>query len=230
MALNKGLKDYLDRQRQKKIKEQDKKIVNLRRLKYDEETRQELIENAQYLSRILNRRYQELEKAALEKKSYAYKRTESETGFNRYPTYKKDLSRLSSEELYDLNVDLFAKYASATSVVSEVEEIIQSSLEKAVETLRSNLKYSAPKVAKELTVQNFQTFLKLGGGEFLNEAKDKGYGSNNLIEDWESAKIVGVSDKEFLREWTRFTREFDKDKFKRNIEALKERKRKRKGE
>lgn len=224
MSLNKGLKDYLDRERKNKIKEQDKKIMNLRRLKYDEETRQELIENAQYLSRTLNRRYQELEKVGLEKKSYAYKRTQSEIGFNRYPTYKKDLSRLTSEELYDLNVDLYSKYASATSLVSEVEESIQISLEKAVETLRSNLKHSAPKVAKEINVDNFQTFLKLGGGEFLNEAKDKGYGSTNLIEEWESAKISGVSDKEFLREWKRFTRQFDKDKFKKNIQALKERK------
>lgn len=228
MPLNEGLKKYIEEQREKRIKEQDRKIMNLRRLKYDEQTRNELIENAQYLSRTINRRYRELEKAGLEKKSYAYKRTKSETGFNRYTTSKRQLERLTSEELYDLNIDLYAKYASSTTSISYVEETIEKGLQKAVETLQVRLKYSAPDVSKTLNVKDFREFLILGGGKFLNEAKDKGYGSTNLIEDWESARLKGVSDKEFLREWKRFTHEFDKDKFKKNIEALKSRKEKKK--
>ena len=224
MALNKGLKKYVDDLREKRIKEQDKKIVNLRRLKYDDETREALIDNAKYLSKIINRRYRELEKAGIENKSYAYKRTQSETGLNRYTTSKRQLEKLTSEELYDLNVDLYAKYASSTTRVSYVEQTIQTGLEKAVETLQTRLKYSAPNVAKSLNVDDFRTFLNLGGGQFLNEAKDKGYGSTNLIEDWENASLRGVSDKEFIREWKRFTHEFDKDKFRRNIQALKARK------
>lgn len=224
MALNKGLKKYIEDLREKRIKEQDKKIMGLRRLKYDSQTRNELIENAQYLSRTINRRYRELEKAGLENKSYAYKRTQSETGFNRYITSKRKLNQLSSEELYDLNVDLYSKYASSTTSVSYVEETVQKGLERAVDTLQTRLKYSAPNIAKSLNVDDFRTFLTLGGGEFLNEAKDKGYGSTNLIEDWEYARISGVSDKEFIREWKRFTHEFDKDKFRRNIQALKTRK------
>ena len=226
MVLNKGLKKYVDELREKRIKEQDKKIIGLRRLKYDEQTRNELIDNARYLSKILNRRYRELEKAGLENKSYAYKRTQSETGLNRYTTSKRKLEKLSSEELYDLNVDLYSKYASSTTRVSYVEETVQKGLQKAVDTLQTRLKYSAPNIAKSLNVNDFKSFLELGGGEFLNEAKDKGYGSTNLIEDWESARLRGVSDKEFIREWTRFTREFDKDKFRRNIQALKSRKNK----
>lgn len=226
MALNKGLKKYVDELREKRIKEQDKKIMGLRRLKYDDETREALINNAKYLSKIINRRYRELEKAGIENKSYAYKRTQSETGLNRYTTSKRQLEKLTSEELYDLNVDLYSKYASSTTSVSYVEQTIQTGLEKAVETLQSTLKYSAPNVAKSLNVDDFRTFLTLGGGDFLNEAKDKGYGSTNLIEDWESARLIGVSDKEFIREWKRFTREFDKDKFKKNIQALKARKNK----
>lgn len=226
MALNKGLKKYVDELREKRIKEQDKKIMGLRRLKYDEQTRNELIDNARYLSKTLNRRYRELEKAEIENKSYAYKRTQSETGLNRYTTSKRQLEKLTSEELYDLNVDLYAKYASSTTSVSYVEQTIQTGLEKAVQTLQSRLKYSAPNVAKSLNVDDFRTFLKLSGGQFLNEAKDKGYGSTNLIEDWESARLSGVSDKEFIREWKRFTHEFDKDKFRRNIQALKSRKNK----
>lgn len=226
MALNKGLKKYIEDLREKRIKEQDKKIMGLRRLKYDEQTRNELIENAQYLSKTINRRYRELERAGLENKSYAYKRTKSETGLNRYTTSKIQLEKLTSEELYDLNVDLYAKYASSTTSVSYVEQTIQTGLEKSVETLQSRLKYSAPNVAKSLNVDDFRTFLTLGGGQFLNEAKDKGYGSTNLIEDWESARLSGVSDKEFIREWKRFTHEFDKDKFRRNIQALKSRKNK----
>ena len=228
MVLNKGLKKYVDELREKRIKEQDKKIIGLRRLKYDEQTRNELIDNARYLSKILNRRYRELEKAGLENKSYAYKRTQSETGLNRYTTSKRKLEQLSSEELYDLNVDLYSKYASSTTRVSYVEETVQKGLQKAVDTLQTRLKYSAPNIAKSLNVNDFKSFLELGGGEFLNEAKDKGYGSTNLIEDWESARLSGVSDKEFIREWTRFTREFDKDKFRRNIHALKSRKKKNK--
>lgn len=224
MVLNKGLKKYVDELREKRIKEQDKKIIGLRRLKYDEQTRNELIDNARYLSKILNRRYRELEKAGIENKSYAYKRTQSETGLNRYTTSKRKLEQLSSEELYDLNVDLYSKYASSTTRVSYVEETVQKGLQKAVDTLQTRLKYSAPNIAKSLNVNDFKSFLELGGGEFLNEAKDKGYGSTNLIEDWESARLSGVSDKEFIREWTRFTREFDKDKFRRNIQALKSRK------
>lgn len=224
MALNKGLKKYVDELREKRIKEQDKKIMGLRRLKYDEQTRNELIDNARYLSKTLNRRYRELEKAGIENKSYAYKRTQSETGLNRYTTSKRQLEKLTSEELYDLNVDLYAKYASSTTSVSYVEQTIQTGLEKAVETLQTRLKYSAPNVAKSLNIDNFRTFINLGGGQFLNEAKDKGYGSTNLIEDWESARLIGVSDKEFIREWKRFTHEFDKDKFRRNIQALKARK------
>lgn len=226
MVLNKGLKKYVDELREKRIKEQDKKIMGLRRLKYDEQTRNELIENAQYLSKTINRRYRGLEKAGIENKSYAYKRTQSETGLNRYTTSKRQLEKLTSEELYDLNVDLYAKYASSTTSVSYVEETIKKGLEKAVETLQSRLKYSAPNVAKSLNVDDFRTFLTLGGGEFLNEAKDKGYGSTNLIEDWQSVRLSGVSDKEFIREWKRFTHEFDKDKFRRNIQALKSRKNK----
>lgn len=224
MALNKGLKKYVDELREKRIKEQDKKIMGLRRLKYDEQTRNELIDNARYLSKTLNRRYRELEKAGIENKSYAYKRTQSETGLNRYTTSKRQLEKLTSEELYDLNVDLYAKYASSTTSVSYVEQTIQTGLEKAVETLQTRLKYSAPNVAKSLNIDDFRTFINLGGGQFLNEAKDKGYGSTNLIEDWESARLIGVSDKEFIREWKRFTHEFDKDKFRRNIQALKARK------
>lgn len=224
MALNKGLKKYVDELREKRIKEQDKKIMGLRRLKYDEQTRNELIDNAQYLSKTLNRRYRELEKAGIENKSYAYKRTQSETGLNRYTTSKRQLEKLTSEELYDLNVDLYAKYASSTTSVSYIEQTIQKGLEKAVETLQTRLKYSAPNVAKSLNVDDFRAFINLGGGQFLNEAKDKGYGSTNLIEDWESARLIGVSDKEFIREWKRFTHEFDKDKFRRNIQALKSRK------
>lgn len=226
MVLNKGLKKYVDELREKRIKEQDKKIIGLRRLKYDEQTRNELIDNSRYLSKILNRRYRELEKAGLENKSYAYKRTQSETGLNRYTTSKRKLEQLTSEELYDLNVDLYSKYASSTTRVSYVEETVQKGLQKAVDTLQTRLKYSAPNIAKSLNVNDFKSFLELGGGEFLNEAKDKGYGSTNLIEDWESARLSGVSDKEFIREWTRFTREFDKDKFRRNIQALKSRKNK----
>lgn len=224
MALNKGLKKYVDELREKRIKEQDKKIMGLRRLKYDEQTRNELIDNAQYLSKTLNRRYRELEKAGIENKSYAYKRTQSETGLNRYTTSKRQLEKLTSEELYDLNVDLYAKYASSTTSVSYVEQTIQKGLEKAVETLQTRLKYSNPNVSKSLNVDDFRTFLNLGGGQFLNEAKDKGYGSTNLIEDWESGRLSGVSDKEFIREWKRFTHVFDKDKFRRNIQALKARK------
>lgn len=224
MALNKGLKKYIDELREKRIKEQDKKIMGLRRLKYDEQTRNELIDNAQYLSKTLNRRYRELEKAGIENKSYAYKRTQSETGLNRYTTSKRQLEKLTSEELYDLNVDLYAKYASSTTSVSYVEQTIQTGLEKAVETLQTRLKYSNPNIAKSINVDDFRTFLTLGGGKFLNEAKDKGYGSTNLIEDWQNARISGVSDKEFVREWKRFTHEFDKDKFRRNIQALKTRK------
>lgn len=226
MILNKGLKKYIDELRKKRIKKQDKKIMSLRRLKYDDETREALIDNAKYLSKIINRRYRELEKAGLENKSYAYKRTQAETGLNRYTTSTRELEKLTSEELYDLNVDLFSKYASSTTRVGYIEETIQKGLEKAVETLQSTLKYSAPNVAKSLNVDDFRTFLTLGGGEFLNEAKDKGYGSMNLIEDWESARLSGVSDKEFIREWKRFTREFDKNKFKKNIQALKARKNK----
>lgn len=226
MALNKGLKKYVDDLRKKRIKDQDKKIISLRRLKYDDETREALIDNAQYLSKTLNRRYRELEKAGIENKSYAYKRTQSETGLNRYTTSKRQLEKLTSEELYDLNVDLYAKYASSTTSVSYVEQTIQKGLEKAVETLQTRLKYSAPNVAKSLNVDDLRTFLNLGGGQFLNEAKDKGYGSTNLIEDWESVRVSGVSDKEFIREWKRFTHEFDKDKFRRNIQALKARKNK----
>ena len=36
MALNKGLKKYVDDLREKRIKEQDKKIKGLQRLKYDD--------------------------------------------------------------------------------------------------------------------------------------------------------------------------------------------------
>lgn len=226
MALNKGLKKYVDELREKRIREQDKKIMGLRRLKYDNETRDALIENAKYLSKIINRRYRELENVGLEKKSYAYRRTQAETGLNRYTTSTKKLEQLTSEELYDLNVDLYAKYASSTTRVFYIEETIQTGLEKTVETLQTRLKYSAPNVAKSLNVDDFRTFLTLGGGEFLNEAKDKGYGSTNLIEDWERARLSGVSDKEFIREWKRFTHEFDKDKFRRNIQALKARKNK----
>lgn len=226
MALNKGLKKYVDDLREKRIKEQDKKIMGLRRLKYDDETRDALIDNAIYLSKIINRRYRELEKAGIEKKSYAYRRTQVETGLHRYTTSTKQLENFSSEELYDLNVDLYAKYASSTTRVSYVEEKIQTGLKKAVETLQSRLKYSAPNIAKSLNVDDFETFLKLGGGKFLNEAKDKGYASTNLIEDWQNARVSGVSDKEFIREWKRFTHEFDKDKFRRNIQALKSRKNK----
>lgn len=226
MILNKGLKKYVDELREKRIKEQDRKIMGLKRLKYDDETREALIDNAKYLSKIINRRYRELEKAGLEKKSYAYKRTQAESGLNRYTTSTRQLEKLTSEELYDLNVDLYAKYASSTTRVGYIEEKIQTGLEKAVETLQSTLKYSAPNVAKSLNVDDFRTFITLGGGEFLNEAKDKGYGSTNLIEDWESARLRGVSDKEFIREWKRFTHEFDKDKFKKNIQALKARKNK----
>lgn len=226
MPINKGLKKYQEEQRQKRIKAQDTKIQNLRKLKYDSQTRQELLENAQYLGRIVNRRYRELEKVGIENKSYAYRRTQVETGLNRYTTSTKQLEKLSSEELYDLNIDLFSKYASATTSVPFVEQTIQSSLEKAVETLQSRLKYSAPNIANSLNVDDFKTFLKLGGGEFLNEAKDKGYGSTNLIEDWQSARLSSVSDKEFIREWKRFTHEFDKDKFRSNIQALKSRKNK----
>lgn len=226
MALNKGLKKYVDELREKRIKEQDKKINGLRKLKYDDETRVALIDNAKYLSKIINRRYRELEKAGIENKSYAYKRTQAETGVNRYTTSKRQLEKLTSEELYDLNVDLYAKYASSTTSVSYVEQTIQAGLEKAVETLQTRLKYSAPNIAKSLNADDFRTFLTLGGGQFLNEATDKGYGSTNLIEDWESARLSGVSDKEFIREWKRFTHEFDKDKFRRNIQALKSRKNK----
>ena len=228
MALNKGLKIYQEEQRQKRIKAQDKKIQNLRRLKYDKETRQELLENAQYLGRTINRRYRELEKAGIEKKSYAYRRTQVETGAKRYSTSIKQLEKLSSEELYDLNVDLFAKYASYTTSVPFVEKSIQKTLEKAVDTLQERFKFSAPNVAKTLNVIDFREFLSLGGGEFINEARDKGYGSTNLIEDWETARIQGVSDKEFLREWKRFTHEFDKTKFIRNVKALARRKEKKK--
>lgn len=224
MSLNKGLERYLEKQRIERIKNQDEKIQNLHRLKYDKQTRQELIENAQYLGRIINRRYRELEKAGIEKKSYAYFRTQKETGMTRYTASKKKLERLSSEELYDLNIDLFAKYASSTTSVSFVEKTIEDNLQKGIDTLKARLKFSAPKVAKEINVDNFRTFLTIGGGNFLNEARDKGYGSTNLIEDWQNARVQGVSDKEFIREWKRFRKEFDKDKFKKNVRALAERK------
>lgn len=224
MSINKGLKKYLEEKRIERIKKQDEKIQNLHRLKYDKQTRQELIENAQYLGKIINRRYIELEKAGIEKKSYAYFRTQKETGMTRYTTSKKQLERLSSEELYDLNIDLFAKYASSTTSVSFVEKTIEDNLQKGIDTLKDRLKFSAPKVAKELNVDDFRTFLILGGGKFINESRDKGYGSTNLIEDWQNAKVLGVSDKEFIREWKRFRKEFDKDKFKKNVRALAQRK------
>lgn len=224
MTLNKGLERYLEEQRIERIKNQDEKIQNLHRLKYDKQTRQELIENAQYLGRIINRRYRELEKAGIEKKSYAYFRTQKETGMTRYTASKKKLERLSSEELYDLNIDLFAKYASSTTSVSFVEKTIEDNLQKGIDILKARLKFSAPKVAKELNVDDFRTFLTIGGGKFLNEARDKGYGSTNLIEDWQNARVQGVSDKEFIREWKRFRKEFDKDKFKKNVRALAQRK------
>lgn len=224
MSINKGLKKYLEEKRIERIKKQDEKIQNLHRLKYDKQTRQELIENAQYLGKIINRRYIELEKAGIEKKSYAYFRTQKETGMTRYTTSKKQLERLSSEELYDLNIDLFAKYASSTTSVSFVEKTIEDNLQKGIDSLKVRLKFSAPNVAKELNVDDFRTFLTLGGGRFLNEARDKGYGSTNLIEDWENARVQGVSDKEFIREWKRFRKEFDKDKFKKNVRALAQRK------
>lgn len=226
MVLNKGLKKYQEIQRQERIKAQDKKIQNLRKLKYDAQTRQELIENARYLGRTINRRYRALEKAGIENKSYAYRRTQVETGSKRYTTSIKQLEKLSSEELYDLNIDLFSKYASATTSVPYVEQTIQSSLEKAVETLKERYRFSAPDVAETLNVQDFREFLTIGGGKFINEARDKGYSSTNLIEDWENARIEGVSDKEFLREWKRFTRKFDEEKFKRNVKALVRRKKK----
>lgn len=224
MTINKGLKKYLEEKRIERIKKQDEKIQNLHRLKYDKQTRQELIENAQYLGKIINRRYIELEKAGIEKKSYAYFRTQKETGMTRYTTSKKQLERLSSEELYDLNIDLFAKYASSTTSVSFVEKTIEDNLQKGIDILKARLKFSAPNVAKELNVDDFRTFLTLGGGQFLNEARDKGYGSTNLIEDWQNARVQGVSDKEFIREWKRFRKEFDKDKFKKNVRALAQRK------
>lgn len=224
MSINKGLKKYQEEKRIERIKNQDEKIQNLHRLKYDKQTRQELIENAKYLGKIINRRYIELEKAGIEKKSYAYFRTQKETGMTRYTASKKKLEMLSSEELYDLNIDLFAKYASSTTSVSFVEKTIEDNLQKGIDTLKARLKFSAPNVAKELNVDDFRTFLTLGGGQFLNEARDKGYGSTNLIEDWQNARIQGVSDKEFIREWKRFRKEFDKDKFKKNVRALAHRK------
>ena len=224
MSINKGLKKYQEEKRIERIKNQDEKIQNLHRLKYDKQTRQELIENAQYLGKIINRRYRELEKAGIEKKSYAYFRTQKETGMTRYTASKKKLEMLSSEELYDLNIDLFAKYASSTTSVYFVEKTIEDNLQKGIETLKARLKFSAPNVAKELNVDDFRTFLTLGGGQFLNEARDKGYGSTNLIEDWQNATVQGVTDKEFIREWKRFRKEFDKDKFKKNVRALAQRK------
>lgn len=224
MSINKGLKKYLEEKRIERIKKQDEKIQNLHRLKYDKQTRQELIENAQYLGKIINRRYIALEKAGIEKKSYAYFRTQKETGMTRYTTSRKQLERLSSEELYDLNIDLFAKYASSTTSVSFVEKTIEDNLQKGIDMLKARLKFSAPNVAKELNVDDFRNFLTLGGGQFLNDARDKGYGSTNLIEDWQNARVQGVTDKEFIREWKRFRKDFDKDKFKKNVRALAQRK------
>lgn len=224
MPINKGLKKYQEEKRIERIKKQDEKIQNLHRLKYDKQTRQELIENAQYIGKIINRRYRELEKAGIEKKSYAYFRTQKETGMTRYTASKKKLERLSSEELYDLNIDLFAKYASSTTSVSFVEKTIEDNLQKGIDTLKARLKFSAPNVAKELNVDDFRTFLTLGGGQLLNEARANGYDSTSLIEDWENVRIQGVSDKEFIREWKRFRKEFDKDKFKKNVRALAQRK------
>lgn len=224
MPINKGLKKYQEEKRIERIKKQDEKIQNLHRLKYDKQTRQELIENAQYLGKIINRRYIELEKAGIEKKSYAYIRTQKETGMTRYTASKKRLEMLSSEELYDLNIDLFAKYASSTTSVSFVEKTIEDNLEKAVNTLKERLKFSSVEVSESLNVQSFREFLTLGGGRLLNEARAIGYDSTSLIEDWENARIQGVSDKEFIREWKRFRKEFDKDKFKKNVRALARRK------
>lgn len=206
----------------------DRKYNNLSKLKELKQARNKelLAQEVVRMSMQLNQRFYRLEKKGIGLNETAYSYAQSETGKEkpRYTTSVNKLEKMDFNELYNLALNINVKIASGTSSIKGINNIGEKRISKATEKLRETLNLDE----NELTEDDLKEFIKLGGGELLN---NKYMDSYQVIEDFiELSKKGNISVKEFIREFKRFKNVTKKtpDRVRRNWLRLSNRKRNKK--
>ena len=178
------------------------------------------------MSKALNQRFRELEKRGLQGDSYAYKYARSETGKNK-PRYTESMNVLMNYDLntlFEQGLQVNVKMYSSSTSIPVVRATKEKKLNKAIQTLQDE-------IGEEIDYNEFENFLKLGGGEFMNY---KYLDSTQVVEDFvEFTKSGNISTKEFIREFKRYKKRMKKGlsvdigKIRRNLSNLARKKKKR---
>lgn len=178
------------------------------------------------MSKALNQRFRELEKRGLQGDSYAYKYARSETGKDK-PRYTESMNVLMNYDLntlFEQGLQVNVKMYSSSSSIPVVRATKEKKLTKAIQTLQDE-------IGEEIDYNDFENFLKLGGGELMNY---KYLDSTQVVEDFiEFTKSGNISTKEFIREFKRYKKRMNKGlsvdigKIRRNLSNLARKKKKR---
>lgn len=204
---------------QKNYEENFKELKGIRQIK----DKKAIIDKIVKMSKQVNQRLYRLEKKGLQKESYGYERAVIETGKEkpRYSTAKSVYENLPFNTLYEIALQINVKIYSNTTTVKGLIEVRNKKMTNSIQAIKD-------KIGIELNRNEFEEFLKMGGGELLN---NKYLSSTQIIEDFnEITKDGNVSIKEFLREFKRFKnikeKRVDYGRIRRNLKNLKARKKK----
>lgn len=192
------------------------KLNEIKELK-QQRLKEPLVDLAIKLGKQINQRFYRLEKAGIGLGDTAYRYAQEETGKDkpRYSVNRNVLSKMTNEELYEQLLDINRKLVSPTSTITGLIELEK----RRIEASREALEYE---IGDDIDYDRFRDFLKNGGGEFLNHFKKYG-DSNQIVDDWNRFTKSGkVSNKEFMREFTRFKNmdNFDYGRVTRNLNNL----------
>lgn len=163
--------------------------------------REEVVDYVHRISRQINQRFYRLEKAGVGTGDTAYRYAQRETGkeIPRFPTHKNTLNQMTNTELYEMSLQIKQKLDSDTSTIRGLEKVYEKRLSESVKELNHSFKESG--IVATLDEDEFNEFLKQGGGELMNS---KQLSSTQIAEDFAIFSENGGSVKQFLRAYTRY--------------------------
>lgn len=177
----------------------DKKKALLKLYKNNDE--KALASEIAKMTKQLNRRFLNLERKGVGLNENAYRYAQQETGRER-PRYsesaklwEKNIKLYGAERVLDAALNINVKLLSNSSLVTGVEALSSKRIHNAVDSLK---KYMPEELKKELSEDNFMSFIKSGGSKLLNT---KYLSSTQVIEDFLKFSKRGngeLSNKEFI--------------------------------
>lgn len=175
--------------------------------------REELVNDIQRNAKKLNKRFERLEELGigLNESAYRYSQAELNQDTPRFEYRKKELNKLSNQDLRELDRSIEKKLESKSSTISGIKEINEKRISNAVYSLNKKLGLEGKEA---ITEKSFKAFIETGGSDLLNNPK---LSSTQVIEDWLDLTKKGIKKNDFIKLFNEYSKKHTTNKGKINL-------------